>query len=92
MAVRSATLRKLPPNTRKFVRLCDELQSVLTRLKNMRPVIQDLEMSARAEVARELHQASKKVPDICDLSTCPFSFKMPAPGSQECNDCGRNIQ
>lgn len=58
MPTRSATLRRLPATTRKYYRLCDELESVLTRLKNFRPVIQDLELVARAEAARELHQAS----------------------------------
>lgn len=64
MPTRSKTLRRLPPTTRKLVRLTDELQSVLTRLKNFRPVIQDLEMSARAEVARELHQEPQPG-DLC---------------------------
>lgn len=63
MPTSSRTLRHLPPNTRKFYRLCDELSSILTRLKNFRPVIHDLEMSARAEAARELHLASKVEPE-----------------------------
>lgn len=73
MPTRSRTLRNLPPITRKFVRLTDELQSVLTRLKNFRPVIQDLELVARAENAREIHQASQGKPSciICEyLERC----------------------
>lgn len=54
MPTRSRTLRKLPQNTRKFYRLCDDLESVLTRLKNFRPTIHDLEFSAKAEISREL--------------------------------------
>ncbi len=65
MPTRSRTLRKLPQNTRKYYRLCDELDSVLTRFKNFRPTIHDLEFTAKAEINRELivghHPASIKV-------------------------------
>lgn len=59
MPTTKRTLRKLPTVTRKYARLCNDLQSVLTRLKNFRPSIQELELAARAEAARELHQATQ---------------------------------
>lgn len=92
MSTTKRTLRKLPAVTRKYARLCNDLQSVLTRLKNFWPSIQELELAARADAARELHQAAQVIPEICDLATCPFNFKTPTPGSQECQDCGRPIQ
>jgi hypothetical protein len=48
MPTRSKTLRRLPPFTRKYYRLTDELDSVLTRLKNLREDVQRLELDSRA--------------------------------------------
>jgi len=59
MATRKRTLRNLPPVTRKLIRLCDELESVERRLRNMRATIEDLELVARAEEARRRFQVQQ---------------------------------
>jgi len=45
---RRATLRKMPPVTRKYAKLLNELDSVLHRGKNMVEEIQRLELDSRA--------------------------------------------
>ncbi|MBA7651752.1 hypothetical protein ES703_59571 [subsurface metagenome] len=45
---RKATLRKMPPVTRKYARLLNELDSALRRSKNMVVEIQRLELDSRA--------------------------------------------
>lgn len=55
MPTRAKTLRRLPAFTRKYYRLTDELESVLTRLKNLRPEIQRLELDARALFESQAH-------------------------------------
>jgi len=45
---RKATLRKLPPVTRKYARLLGELESVLRKGKNMVEEIARLEHDSRA--------------------------------------------
>lgn len=51
--MRKKTLRRLPLETRKLARLIGELESVQRRLKNFLPVVQDLELWARAAQAKE---------------------------------------
>ena len=48
MALRKATLRRMPPVTRKYAKLLGELESVLRRSKNMVEQIQRLELDSRA--------------------------------------------
>jgi hypothetical protein len=48
VALRKATLRRMPPVTRKYAKLLNELDSVLRRGKNMVEVIQRLELDSRA--------------------------------------------
>ncbi len=48
MAVRKRTLRRMTPQTRKFHKLCNELESVQKRLKNFGTEIADLESWAEA--------------------------------------------
>ncbi|MBA7607532.1 hypothetical protein ES703_14691 [subsurface metagenome] len=48
MAFRRATLRKMPPVTRKYARLLNDLDSVLRRGKNLVEEIQRLELDSRA--------------------------------------------
>jgi len=45
---RKATLRRMPPKTRHYARLLNDLESVLRRGKNMVEVIQWLELDSRA--------------------------------------------
>jgi len=45
---RKATLRRMPPVTRKYVKLLNEMDSVLRRGKNMVEEIQRLELDSRA--------------------------------------------
>ena len=53
MAMRKRTLRRLTPEARKLARLVGEIESTATRLKNLVPVVQDLEMWQRAEQKRK---------------------------------------
>jgi len=48
VALRKATLRRMPPVTRKYAKLLGELESVLRRGKNMVEQIQRLELDSRA--------------------------------------------
>ena len=48
MAFRKATLRKMPPVTRKYARLLNDLDSVLRRGKNVVEEIQRIELDSRA--------------------------------------------
>lgn len=50
MPLRKITLRRMPPATRKFARLLDELESVYRRLRNMTGEVQRLEHDSRALV------------------------------------------
>ena len=45
---RKATLRKMSPQTRKYARLLNDLESVLRRGKNMVEKISSLELDSRA--------------------------------------------
>ena len=48
MAYRKATLRRMPPETRKYARLLNNLESVLRRGKNLVEKMQRLELDSRA--------------------------------------------
>jgi len=48
MVYRKATLRKMPPVTRKYARLLGELASVLRKGKNLVEEINRLELDSRA--------------------------------------------
>jgi len=48
VAFRKATLRRMSPQTRKYARLLNDLESVLRRGKNMVEEIQRLELDSRA--------------------------------------------
>ena len=50
MAFRKATLRRMPPKTRKYAKLLNEMESVLRRGKNMAEEIQRLELNSQALV------------------------------------------
>ena len=48
MAYRKATLRRMPPATRKYARLLNDLESVLRRGKNMAEEVSRLELDSQA--------------------------------------------
>ena len=48
MAFRKVTLRRMPPVTRKYAKLLNELESVLRRGKNMVEEVSRLELGSRA--------------------------------------------
>ena len=48
MAYRKATLRRMPPETRKYARLLNDLESVLRRGKNLVGEVNRLELDSRA--------------------------------------------
>ncbi len=45
---RKATLRRMPPETRKYAKLLNDLESVLRRGKNMVETMSRLELDSRA--------------------------------------------
>ena len=58
MAYRKATLRRMPPKTRAIARLVNDLESVTRRLKNQIPIVEQLEIDARALFNR--HQLTRQ--------------------------------
>lgn len=50
MAYRKATIRNMPPRTRAYAHLLNELESVHRRLRNLTFVIQGIEIEARASM------------------------------------------
>ncbi len=48
MAYRKKTLRKMSPTARKVARLAGEAESVATRLKNLIPDLQRLDLDSQA--------------------------------------------
>jgi hypothetical protein len=69
MALRSKTLRRMPPNARKVARLIGEMESVIRRLKNMLPRIEELEADSRAlkhhSCLKTLEEKGLLPPDRC---------------------------
>ena len=61
MAFRKATLRRMPPETRKYARLLNDLESVLRRGKNMVETMSRLELNSRALAH------AKEIPDRLPL-------------------------
>ena len=53
MPMRKKTLRRMPANTRRLAKLIGELDSVSRRLKNILPVVEDMERWIRAEEKRK---------------------------------------
>ncbi len=49
MPMRKRTLRRMTPQARKLARLVGELESTATKLKNLVPAVQSLEMELNAE-------------------------------------------
>ena len=62
---RRATLRRMPPTTRKYARLLNELDSVLRRGKNMVEEIQRLELDSRALAHAKELKCFYQQGDIC---------------------------
>ena len=48
MAYRKKTLRRMSPTARKVARLAGELNSITTRLKNLIPELQSLDLDSQA--------------------------------------------
>ena len=67
MAYKKKTLRNLPPKSRKYARLINELDSTSRRLKNLLPDIRDAERAERAMFNQEkAAKSSKAVSDERD--------------------------
>ena len=62
MAYRKKTLRTMSPTARKVARLIGELDSVSTRLKNLIPDIQRLDLDSRALVSAKASQGPAETP------------------------------
>jgi len=60
MSYRKATLRNMPPYTRRLARLVGELDSVSRRLKNILPELQSLELWYRADQKRQAHYGMER--------------------------------
>lgn len=69
MSYRKKTLRKMPGTERKFARLVNDLESVLRRLKNLRPEVHDNAMlweAAAGQVKRaraDAEELARPLPD-----------------------------
>lgn len=62
MAYRKQTLRRMSPTARKVARLAGEASSLATRLKNLIPELQQLDLDSRALAnARQIHQAGQVI-------------------------------
>ena len=57
--MRKKTLRRMSPEARKFAKLIGELESLTRRLKNYLPVVQELELWARAAQAQKKAQEDR---------------------------------
>ena len=53
MPMRKKTLRRMSPEARKLARLIGDLESVTKRLKNYLPIVQELELWAKAAQAQK---------------------------------------
>ena len=65
---RKATLRRMPPQTREYARLLNNLESVLRRGKNMVEKISRLELDSRALAH------AKQIPDRLPLQNSGRDF------------------
>ena len=65
---RKATLRSMPPQTRKYARLLNDLESVMRRGKNMVEVMSRLELDSRALAH------AKEIPDRLPLRNSGKDF------------------
>jgi hypothetical protein len=72
MAFRKTTLRHLPKESRKLARLINDLDSVVTRLKNYLPIIEEIEhdsitlysqLSTFEKKMYQQHKAELELPD-----------------------------
>lgn len=76
MAFRKKTLRQTPETTRKLARMVNQLESVTAKLKNLIPLIQDLELDSHA-----LANAKMLMSKVAELEQTPGT-----------NEAGRVIQ
>ena len=53
---RKLTLRRMRPHTRKVAKLCNELESINNRLRNLLQDIELLETTAKQSELSELHR------------------------------------
>ncbi len=60
MAYRKKTLRKMSPTARKVARLAGEAESVATRLKNLIPDLQRLDLDSQALFNMKKAQEERK--------------------------------
>jgi len=77
--VRSKTLRRLPPVTRKYARLLNELQSIERRLKNILPEIERLEIDSLALRKHSCTETLKSTEDkaLINAMSPEERFKVP---------------
>uniref|UniRef100_A0A6M3KWJ4 Uncharacterized protein n=1 Tax=viral metagenome TaxID=1070528 RepID=A0A6M3KWJ4_9ZZZZ len=65
MAYRKKTLRTMSPTARKVARLAGETESVATRLKNLIPTLQSLDLDSQAlKVGNENHNFTIQDSDL----------------------------
>ena len=58
------TLRQLPPITRRYARILNDLDSVIRRLKNLTEVIDSLEFDSRALHKRQEYESNRSLDHI----------------------------
>ena len=60
MVFKKLTIRRMPPVTRKYARLLNELDSILTRGRNLVEEIRRLEMDSKALFSRQQAEVEKE--------------------------------
>ena len=61
------TLRRLPPITRRYARIVNDLDSVMRRLKNLTEDIDRLEMDSRALFKRREYEDRVTIDDATNI-------------------------
>lgn len=72
MAFKKKTIRRIPPKTREFARIINELKSVLTRLEHRLSDIASLELDSKALYKAREFMASEKQSRSAPIKTEPL--------------------
>lgn len=83
MAYRKRTLRMMSPTARKVARLAGELESIATRLKNLIPDLQRLDLDSKALA----HAKQQPPPDIVTCPNCWIDYTGQLKHGDTCPEC-----
>ena len=80
MTYKKKTLRNLPPKSRKYARLINELDSTSRRLKNLLTDIRDAELAERAMFNQQKHTQKPSKEALDEGDTSPLFRPAEGPG------------